>query len=361
MAASANKLEENKGTSDGLKGVMPQEIGNNLPTSVQNEAKMSYKKEELNRRQETLIAFALFDKADLLPSIGKISELLIELITKRMDDIIKHLDVEINRPGSPSQTRFQALQEALYGSEFAALKKPNEITKQSVIASLLEVLKSKSPYISNVICPQTTALYYLIKPLFELNEFKKMVSEAKDSTAEVEKTKSYFKFKDNLTQHLGLSKSFDFSKLGAEHPQVAKHQKLVQSGVIVNNPHRNSLFCREYDPAKAKSIQHYLDNNLPFAAGASTHTRDTLITLQLAFGNKISDDELLQYCYGLFVFDAIAGFHSYTEVMSVAHFYLKKPYSFTENYLLFAPNVQAELQQELLKNKDEVNKAIFTI
>lgn len=274
---------------------------------------------EYNAYFESCFAILLARHHALFPAVDKVSSLLIHLL-EAQQTVIK---IIFSQPDN-----FYKLQNSLYVEEFGAL--PNKKnTLDAMLQDIYRTLQDRKAPLVNVMAIHSIFACSII-PLLNITEYQAAKLQFKSTHNLVNFIKNYVKEKPGdpiLTSQLGVTRFPLFCQKINKMPEIKEINQTIHTCQHIASLERFNI-------EEAAPLHAFIKNNVPLAAGLSAHTLALLIAIKVYEFNSlqiISAEELKEYSLAYFTYLALAGYHTFHEVMLVTATNLKTPYHL-DNY-----------------------------
>lgn len=270
---------------------------------------------ERNRFFESKMAIILANNKDLFPIVQDVSDMICKLIQQNRSQIKEILSQGENF----NNLKNQLYKKGDFGSLGALPQCSEKITIDEVLNDIVSKLNDKDATLIETFPIHATVTYRIFRLLFE-EDFLKFQNELGAASKLIDDGKKNVKVKAkdsdiSATDQFGLS---EHSIVCQEINELPGTKDLRGK---INPWHRNSL-QRFIVNIMAAFFEGQCKNNLPSAAGPSSHTVTALVGAKL-YTQKLnqqtlSSDQLKEYALAYFAYFGTAGYHTFTEVMQVA-------------------------------------------
>lgn len=277
---------------------------------------------EENAYFESEMAIKLAVHPELFPSVKIISAQILELISTRREEIISKFTTEAS---------ITAIKEKLYRSSSRGTlggisKSTDGLTINKILDDIETTLRNATNLIQ--IMPIHVAFGYQIGKKLDEQSYLVFQSEFKEANDFVAKGKQAVREKAEdkdivPTVQFGVSELADV----CEKINALPESKLLRE--TIDPSHRNSL-QRYHVDLENPVLRIFVENNIPMAAGPSTHTVTLLTAVKLyekLLGVKFTKEMLHEYISAYFAYFGTAGYHTFHETMSVAAKCIGIPYT----------------------------------
>ncbi|MDP1604868.1 MAG: hypothetical protein Q8M03_16575 [Legionella sp.] len=308
---------------------------------------------EENAGFESQMAIKLAVHPELFPSVKIISDRILEIIHTRREEIISKFTTEAS---------LDDIKSALYRSESRGAlgciaKSTDGLTIDEILNDIKTMLLSATTLIQ--IMPIHATFGYQIGKKLDDQSYLTFRNEVfKEANEFVSKCKQAVKKKAEdsdiePTTQLGVSDLADICEKINALPETERLKE------IINPSHTNSLQRHRVD-FENPVLQIFVENNVPLAAGPSTHTVTLLAAARLyekLLAKEFTKEMQHEYALAYFAYFGTAGYHTFHETMSVAAKCIGFPYTIHSYQENIPAHVRDFLQISLPEMSSEMPRA----
>jgi hypothetical protein len=272
---------------------------------------------EIKRYLYTKLSISLGLEARLFPLLENISNVMINIIETKREEIIQLLTQDSIAFANLKYDLYRDHQRGALGS-IPKEKYPEDIDE--VLNDIVNALKNHHSNILTIMPIHKAFCYWITRILYRA-DYISILADYKDALFLFEKSDKYVtrKAADReiiLTQQLGIGLSEQTNQLINALPEIEKIRN------IMSLDHRNSLQRFQIN-SDVEIFDEFRKHNLPLVAGLSGFTINLLCAIKVYAKNfpdigLLTNEDLYNYAFAYFIYLNTAGYNSFDEVMYIA-------------------------------------------